>query len=436
MGVVTVAGGARSNRTLPFLGFLLAAALLPIACLGDMRVHTGATLALWGAAHAVYLAASWIVVRGQGRTPIAVIIAVALAARVALIPTAPTLSEDLYRYLWDGRLVAAGVNPYLHAPDDPALARFHDDLLGRLNHASVPTIYPPAAQLLFGAIARMNASPWLFKTTLLAMEAALWIAALALLRRRRLPEERLLLFAWNPLVILESYGSGHLDLAAAAFLVPALALQESGRGAAGGVAYALASATKYTPLLLVPHFLRRRAWLLLAVAGAGTVALFVPFGVTPFQPHGGLAVYLAGWEFNGSAFPIVRAAGLSSEAARLLLAGAIAAAAVVIGLRAKSATGAALGVFTAYLIASPTVYPWYVVPLAALFPFHPLPALLVFSGLVALSYVPLPVYHATGAWTLPAWIPWVEYGGLAAVWLLGTAWTSIRSRNTSRDARA
>ena len=429
------------NQSLLSLGLLLSAALLPIAWLGDLRVRTATMLVLWGVAHMVYLAASWVATRarpdgaaspnasaGGRRFRLAVVIGVALAARIALIPTSPTLSEDLHRYLWDGRLVAAGVNPYLHAPDDPSLARYHDDLLAKLNHADVPTIYPPAAQLLFGAITRMDPSPRHFKLTLLALEVALWIAALHLLRRRGLPEERLLLFAWNPLVIIESYGSGHLDLAAAAFLLPAIALQEAGRGVAAGISYALASATKYTPLLLGPYFLRKRAWVLLATTGAALLALFAPFGLTPFRPGGGLAAYLAGWEFNGSLYPIVRALGPSPEVARLLLAAALAAGAVVIALRAKSATGAALALFTAYLIASPTVYPWYLVPLVALLPFHPQPGLLVFSGLVALSYVPLPLYRATGVWTLPAWIPWAEYGGLAIV--------SILSLRLSRGARA
>ena len=405
-----------SNRTLLALGLAFGAAIMPIAWIGDLRGHTGAMLLLWGGAHAIYLAASWVVVRAVGPTTrlrLALVVGVALAARVALIPSEPTLSEDLHRYLWDGRLVAAGVNPYLHAPDDSSLARYHDDLLGRLNHADVPTIYPPAAQLLFGAVARLTPSPRLFKVTLLALEAALWLAALALLRRRGLPEERILLFAWNPLVIIESYGSGHLDLAAAAFLLSALALLETRRYVAAGISYAMAVGTKYTPLLLSPYLLRHRAWVVLGSAAIALLALFAPFGAAPFGRGGGLAQYLAGWEFNGSLYPIVRSLGLSAATARLALAVTLAAASLAIALRAKSATGAALAAFTAYLLASPTVYPWYLVPIAALLPFHAQPGLLLFSGLVALSYVPLPVYHLTGVWTLPGWIPWVEYGGFA-----------------------
>jgi hypothetical protein len=70
----------------------------------------------------------------------------------------------------------------------------------------------------------------------------------------------------------------------------------------------------------------------------------------------------------------------------------------------------------AFLILSPTVYPWYLVPAIALLPLHPDPGLLLFSGTVALTYLPLPLYRATGVWQVPGWILWVEYGSLAAVW--------------------
>ena len=358
---------------------------------------------------------------------------VAVLARLLLVPSKPTLSEDVYRYLWDGRLVSVGVNPYTHAPSDPALAPFHDGLLEHLNHPTVPTIYPPAAQLFFGAIARVDPSPRAFKLALLPLEGALWIALFFLLRRRGLADERILLFAWNPLVVIESYGSGHLDLMAAAFLTLALALFEAKRAASAGVAFGVALLTKYTPLLLVPYLVRRRAWALLGVAAAVSALLFVPFGDAGSSLWKGLETYAAHWEFNGSLYPLLRAAGGTVRSSRVILACALAIAALWISLRARTATGAALGLLTAYLIASPTVYPWYLVPVAALLPLHPCAGLLTFTGLAALSYLPLPAYIATGVWTLPAWIPWVEYGGLGLV-TAGAAW--FRWRRAAQARRA
>src|SRR6185295_6706065 len=225
--------------------------------------------------------------------PVWIVVGVAVLARLLLVPSKPTLSEDVYRYLWDGRLVSVGVNPYTHAPSDPALAPFHDGLLEHLNHPTVPTIYPPAAQLFFGAVARVDPSPRAFKLALLPLEGALWIALFFLLRRRGLADERILLFAWNPLVVIESYGSGHLDLMAAAFLTLALALFEAKRAASAGVAFGVALLTKYTPLLLVPYLVRRRAWALLGVAAAVSALLFVPFGDAGSSLWKGLETYAA-----------------------------------------------------------------------------------------------------------------------------------------------
>ena len=397
----------------------------------------GALLALWAVAHAVYVTSAWVVTRPplapRPRWPLWMVIAVAVVARALLIPAEPTLSEDIYRYLWDGRLVAHGVNPYLHAPADSTLAPFHDELLARLNHFDVPTIYPPAAQLLFGAIARTELSPRAFRLATLGLEIVLWAALVYLLRRRGFPEERLLLFAWNPVVLIESYASGHLDLWMAAFLVLALAMLEAKRTFSAGAAYALAVMTKYTPLLLVPFLVRRRAVGLLAIAAAVSLFLLLPFWSAGRSLWIGLATYLGQWEFNGSLYKILRAFGAADATARAALAAALAVAALWISVRARTAAGAAIALLTAYLLASPTVFPWYLVPVAALLPLYPSPALITFSGLVALSYLPLPAYHATGRWGLPNWIPLVEYGGLAAVALVA-GW--IRGRRVDQERRA
>lgn len=404
-----------------------AAALTATAVVGGGGEATRARIALWILAHLFYLAAAWVATRPRTpsptRTPsprdrlLPLILVVGLVPRLALLPTEPTLSEDLYRYLWDGRLTAAGVNPYPKAPTDSTLAPFRDGLEAKLNHADVPTIYPPSAQLLFAAATRIEATPRAWKATLLVLEAALLLALSFLVRARGLPPERLLLYYWNPLVVVESFGSGHLDLAAAAFLLVALALHERGRSAGAGVAFALAALAKYLPLLLVPALVRARAWRLLAVSAAVMALLFLPFLGAGKALLGGLAAYARHWEFNGSLYPLLRSVTPDGDAARFVLAGLLAAAALAIGVRARTLTGAALGTSVAFLLVSPTVYPWYLVPAVTLLPLHPDRGILVFSGLVALSYLALPALQGTGTWLLPSWVPWVEYGGLAVAWI-------------------
>jgi len=417
-------------------------ALLPIPFLGDLRPRAAALITCWLAAHAAYLgAASTVLRRGGAQEParpgrgagaaaggarrrsgtLGLLLGVGLLTRIALVPAVPTLSEDVYRYLWDGRLVASGLNPFAHAPTDPSLARREDALFRRLNHADLPTIYPPVAQFLFAAAAAIRPDPIAWKVLLLALEGLSLAALAALLRRRGLPAERLLLYYWNPLVIVESFGSGHVDLAIAAFLLAALALSDGCRRAAAGVLLGLSIGVKYVSGLLLPYWLLRRRFRLPLVSLAVLALSFAPFVGAGSSLWSSLAVYSRRWEFNGLFYPLLIKIGVSGDAARAVLAVALAGAVLAISLRARSASGAALAGFTALALLSPTLYPWYLVPMAALLPLHPDAGLLVFTGLVPLSYAVLPDYAARGVWRLPAWVPWVEYGGLAAAWIAAAA---------------
>jgi len=398
-------------------GIVIVLAMAAIARMDNLGLHAPRLLFLWGVAFAAYLvAAVWVLRRRAEIRALPIILGLGLLARVLLIPTAPTLSEDLYRYLWDGRLVAHGVNPFPHAPSDPALAAYRNGLLRQLNHADVPTIYPPAAQLLFAATAAISETPVAWKLMLLALESLLVVSLLRLLRNRGLPPERLLLYYWNPLVLVESFGSGHVDLAAAAFLLLALWMYEERRRARAGIAFALAVLTKLVPVLLIPYFRRRRAWTLLAAAAVTAIILYAPFLSAGSSLATGLGIYTRHWEFNSAAYHALRQVIVSEPTVRHILAVIVVLATLIIGWRARSATAAAMGCLVTLLLLNPTLFPWYLVPIVALLPLHPDPGMILFSGLVALTYLPLPAYRATGVWSLPGWILTVEYGGLLATW--------------------
>jgi hypothetical protein len=171
------------------------------------------------------LAAGWVVLRRPAaRGALLVIVLVALATRVVFVSQVPSASNDIYRYIWDGRIQARGGNPYRYPPADPALAAYRDPAIYRnINRKPVPTIYPPVAQGIFRVIYALHPDSVAWTRLALAgfdLVAILVIAGL-LVRLGQRPE-RVVLYAWHPLLILELGHSGHLDVVAIAFLALAL----------------------------------------------------------------------------------------------------------------------------------------------------------------------------------------------------------------------
>jgi hypothetical protein len=233
----------------------------------------------------IYGYAAWRLIKGawvsaalERRALLAILIVAALLRGIALF--APqALSTDAFRYVWDGRVQAAGINPYRYIPADPALERLRDDsIYPNINRADYAhTIYPPAAQIAFLGIERISDSILGMKLAMLAFEALTIACLISLLRRRGLPATRVLLYAWHPLPVWEFAGTGHVDALAIGFLM--LAFLAASRRAAlwSGVALAAATLVKFYPMVVGPALYRRWDWRM-PVAFAVTIALlYAPY---------------------------------------------------------------------------------------------------------------------------------------------------------------
>ena len=195
--------------------WLVAMGSAELALLAALGWWPGATfpwtgLLLFFAAFAAYAAAGSRVLEGRGGT--AVIWGFAIAMRVVLLPLTPELSDDIYRYLWDGHVQLSGINPYLHAPADPALADIRTPWHGLINHPEVSTIYPPFAQVAFFIIALAGGAIVQAKLLWLGFDlATAWVlgrVAAFTGRSRRLTQ---LLYLWCPLLVVEVAWSGHME---------------------------------------------------------------------------------------------------------------------------------------------------------------------------------------------------------------------------------
>lgn len=346
------------------------------------------------AAGGVYLLAIRVIARSApGPGAFAVVLVVTAALR-GLLLFEPTLhSTDAYRYVWDGRVQAARVNPYRYVPADPALAGLRDEAIyPHINRADYAvTIYPPVAQAAFRLVQGLGDTLLGLKLGFLALEALAMWGLLRLLSTLGRPRVQLLVYSWHPLPIWEVAGDAHVDAGMMALLVLALWAASAGRGFLSGVL--LAGSVLFKPLTAaaLPAFWHPWDWRVptgfVVAAGAAYLA-YVDAGagvlgfLAPYTAEEGLR--------DGSGFFLLGLLGrLAGElpawasAAYLLAAGTLLAGLAVAFVReprrdaATRARQAQWLLFAFLLLLSPN-YPWYflvLVPLGCLAPWPPALAL-------------------------------------------------------------
>ena len=243
----------------------------------------------------IYLGAVRLVLRrGRARYALAVILGVAAIARLPVMLSTPWLSNDAYRYIWDGRVQAHGINPYRFAPSDPHLTTLRDaaiyNNINRREYAH--TIYPPVAEMLFFVITRVSESIVWMKAAMVAFEAlAIWLL-IRLLIGLRLSAEHVIIYAWNPLALWEFAGSGHLDAAAVAFIALTLLARHRERPFLTGFGLGCATMIKLYPAVLFPALYRRWDWKMPAAFVATVLGSYVPYLGVGTRVVGFLPVYL------------------------------------------------------------------------------------------------------------------------------------------------
>src|SRR5689334_21254247 len=205
-------------------GLGLVAACAAIGRVPNLVEAPTAFLGLFGVAFACYVAGATLLWNRTGRPAVVFASIVAGAARLVLLPAAPTLSTDAYRYVWDARVAASGIDVYRDPPTAEALAPLRDTaIFPKLNHRDWRTIYPPLAQAFFRLVYAIRPdSVMAMKLSLGLVEVAAAAVLLGVLHGLGLPAGRLVVYAWHPLVLVEVWGSGHLDALALLAIVAAL----------------------------------------------------------------------------------------------------------------------------------------------------------------------------------------------------------------------
>jgi alpha-1,6-mannosyltransferase len=391
----------------------------------DRRTYPLVFIVCTALAGIAYLRTLWLLTRFAGGSNRLLALCLVLAAvwRVPLLLAPPTLSTDVYRYVWDGRIQRLGYDPYLVVPRDSAVRHLHTAETLLMNHRYLPTPYPAAAELFFRAVVTVHESARAMKSAIVLCDAALAAVLIWWLTASNRSPWWVLAYAWNPLVALEGAGNGHVDLLGALCLVLTAASLARRRRTVAAVAFALAVGVKFLPATLAP-LLWRRIRLRDAALGVGILAaLYIPFLGQGKLPIGSVGEYLAYWRFNA---PVYSALERVFPTAGLVGVPVVLGFAVALWARwylpVDSPEAWAWPVATTLLFA-PTIYPWYLLWVA---PFLFTPRMLPLAVWTVSS---LSVY-----WLLPDWATTViEFGSVLGVagWMLMQSMEARRATSSS-----
>lgn len=376
---------------------------------------------------ALYLALCLIIYRNKNEFSDAsfwMILIIGMTLRSSVLSLEPTASDDIYRYIWDGKVQASGVNPYLYAPSDEALRPLHSELIPRLvNFPAMKTIYPPVAEWIFWITFKIFGESTLgFKIPLLIAEIATIFLFRTLLRQLRLSPVWTAMYAFCPLPIMQFMIDGHLDALGLPFVLLFILFWIRQKKLLALVALGVASAVKLVPLILIPFaFKELRGWKRLLTIGIplGIVgAVYCPYLIGNGAPFEALKNFSARWAFNGSIFHLLYPFIQDNTPVHTICTVLFLLWIVFLYFRRLQFLDSLRLAIFGFFIFAPTVHPWYLTWLAVLLPLQFRWSTAAFVALVSLANIVIIDYKLFGVWQESTLVLFIEYGILAFVIIL------------------
>ncbi|WNJ16093.1 hypothetical protein [Pontibacter sp. G13] len=365
----------------------------------------------------------------------------------------PQLSDDYFRFIWDGLLLSQGENPFallpsewMQQPDRAAELGLREALFEGMNSPDYFTIYPPVLQAIFGLAAWMFpsntlAAVWVMKGFIFVAEGLSLLLLVRLLRIWNMPVNWIAIYALNPLIIIEFCGSLHFEALMILGLLMVLWMLAQGWSWGAILPFAFAVDVKLLPLMLLPVMVRYLGWLRAILFGLGvigvSVVMFLPLFEWETFTHLGESVdlYFQSFEFNASLYYVVREVGYVWKGYNIIgIAGRILPIIVIAGIailslrrEAKSLASLPvdwLAVFSLYFALASIVHPWYSGVLVALASLGRYLFPIIWTVLLPLTYAA----YRTDQYAEELWLVFIEYAVVYS-W----AWLEWRNRSFAKD---
>ncbi len=360
----------------------------------------------------LFIAYLCIILPARANREVYILLGVALLARFVLLPAVPNLSDDFYRFLWDGMLINHKIHPFAHLPSELVAQGYLEHfppiaptLYQHMNSPDYFTIYPPVCQALFATASyffpnSLLGGILLMRFSMLIAEAVSIFFLIKLLKTYELPAKYALLYALNPLVIVELTANLHFEVFMICFLLVSIYFFHQNQWVLSAIFFALAICSKLVPLIFLPSLIRRlgirKSIYYFGIVGATCLLLFLPLLNAELLEglQSSVGLYFQKFEFNASIYYIIREIGYEVKGFNIIgQAGRWMAVCAFAGIilftifeKCKTLPEAFLWVLLIYYLFAIIVHPWYVTPLVAFSVFSKFRFAIVWSLLIFFSY--------------------------------------------------
>jgi len=326
---------------------------------------------------------------------------VALLCRAAVFPLLP--SDDINRYMWEGKMLNQNVNPYELAPDSSKLVGLRDNVWKGINHPDMPAAYPPGILFLFSQLNKISYDQNLYKAVFCLFDLATLIIIFAFLRLKEREVRFSILYALNPVVIISFAGQGHYDSVMVSFMCASLLAWYYRKWVIMFMALLLAVQSKQVSLLLLPFLINRSSMKYLWIFLIGVSVPYIPFVFNDLSvPFSSLFVFGSEMAHNGSIHGILRVISGSTSFATGMCACIFLLVCIYIFKAArKDVFKSVFLVMTFLLLLSPTVHFWYLVWFIPLLCIYPRWSWSLLCLTISLYFISDKMFLENGVWDQP-----------------------------------